>query len=61
MTDPVGGSQAASSAAGTQLSVAGTKTALDAQKQEGENALKLLDAAVSGPQGEPGQQIDVTA
>ena len=62
MTDPVSGSQTAGSTAATQLSVAGTKTALDAQKQEGEAALKLLETAVSsGGQDSPGQQLDVTA
>ncbi len=61
MTDPVGGSQAASATAGTQLAVAGIKTALNVQKQEGEAALKLLDSAVVTPEGAPGQQVDVTA
>ena len=61
MTDPVGASQAASTSAANQLSIAGTKTAIDVQKQEGEAALKLLETAVVTPEGAPGQQIDVTA
>lgn len=61
MTDPVVSSTAANASAGNQLSIAGAKTANDVQKQEGENVAKLLETAVSTPQGAPGQQVDVTA
>lgn len=59
MTDPVSGASSANAAA--QLSVAGTKTALDVQKQEGEAVLNLLESAIVTPEGSPGQQLDVTA
>ena len=59
MTDPVSG--ASSAHAATQHSVAGAKTALDVQKQEGEAVLNLLESAIVTPGGSPGQQLDVTA
>ena len=61
MTDSVSAAAGGQSAAAAQLSVAGTKTALNVQKQEGENIARLLETAIVTPQGSPGQQLDVTA
>ncbi len=61
MTDPAISSAVSSVSATNQASVAGAKKALDVQKQEGESVAKLLETAVSTPEGAPGQQVDVTA
>ncbi|PIQ97179.1 MAG: hypothetical protein COV67_05575 [Nitrospinae bacterium CG11_big_fil_rev_8_21_14_0_20_56_8] len=57
----------ATSGISQQLQAAVTKTALDVQKQEGNNALDLIQSAVETgqnaaptPQGNTGHSIDIT-
>ncbi|MFQ5482767.1 MAG: hypothetical protein ACE5ER_08405 [Nitrospinaceae bacterium] len=61
MVDSVGAAAGANTAPAAQLSVAGTKTALDVQKQEGESVLNLLETSVGSAKGSSGNIVDVTA